>query len=245
MSEGGPARKALLNATLRAKSDVANKVVSMFLHEVSKQISSDLNQKRGKANYASLLEEAFGNACPYCGEPLEAGRLVVEHLDGMNRYRLGFHVPGNVAVACTRCNHEKRRDDQRSEERSLEATGWESFLSHSGDRCDSNCKTCKYWVERWPDLGERKQRLEQALQRIRAFRQRFAGLFASIQVIREVVRKDVEELYRECQDFATVRIDRMTASVMGELNSRTDIDRQARETADSFTSPPANPMPKK
>jgi hypothetical protein len=61
----------------------------------------------------------------------------------MNRFRVGLHVPGNVAVACRRCNSEKRRDDQKVA-LILATTGWESFLAHDGTRCAAVCKTCSY-----------------------------------------------------------------------------------------------------
>jgi hypothetical protein len=217
MSQGGLARLALLTATSRAKSDVANKAVSMFLHELSKRICADFNVRVAKPAYADVVEELFGSNCPYCGEPLKPDRLAVEHLDGMNRVRLGLHIPGNVAVACTRCNREKRRDDQAAIGRTLAPSGWESFLSHSGERCDPKCKTCRYWAEKWPDPMIRRQRLQESLERIKAFRARFSELLLRVETVRVVVRKDVESLYRECQDFATDRIDRMTGEVIAAL----------------------------
>jgi predicted RNA-binding protein with PIN domain len=41
-----------------------------------------------------------------------------------------------------------------------------------------------------------------------------------VEGVREIVRKDVEVLYRECQEFAASRIERMTAELLNELSSR-------------------------
>lgn len=114
----------LRRATGRAKSDVANKLVSMFLHDVSRKLCGSLNLSVADARYATAVAETFGTNCCYCATSLEVDRASVEHLDGMNRFRVGLHVPGNVVVACTRCNREKRRDDSILQLR-LASTGWE------------------------------------------------------------------------------------------------------------------------
>ncbi len=101
----------LRTATRRAKSDVANKLVSMCLHEMSRRISQDWAVKVDGEEYEGLVRERFHNQCPYCSCDLTISESVIEHLDGMNRYRAGLHVPGNVLVACRKCNSEKRRDD--------------------------------------------------------------------------------------------------------------------------------------
>jgi len=123
----------LRSATRRAKSDVANKLVSMFLHELSRSISQDWPLKVDDEAYERLVREQFSNQCPYCCCDLAKTTCVIEHLDGMNRCRAGLHVAGNVLVACRRCNNEKRRDDSKPT-LSLADSGWESFLSHDGTR---------------------------------------------------------------------------------------------------------------
>src|SRR5690349_24940383 len=99
------------SATRRAKSDVANKLISMFLHELSRIVAEDWRTKVGSEEYGRLVRESFDNRCPYCLRVLITSESVIEHLDGMNRYRAGLHVPGNVLVACRKCNNEKRRED--------------------------------------------------------------------------------------------------------------------------------------
>ena len=103
----------LRSATRRAKSDVANKLISMCLHELSRRISHSWRVKVDSEDYERFVRERFANKCPYCSCDLASTIAVIEHLDGMNRYRAGLHVPGNVLVACRRCNSEKRRDDSR------------------------------------------------------------------------------------------------------------------------------------
>ena len=119
----------LRSATRRAKSDVANKLISMFLHELSRRISQNWRVKVDGEAYENFVRERFNNRCPYCSCDLASTISVIEHLDGMNRYRAGLHVPGNVLVACRKCNGEKRRDDSLRI-LVLSESGWASFLSH-------------------------------------------------------------------------------------------------------------------
>lgn len=84
----------LRSATRRAKSDVANKLVSMFLHELSRRLSRTWQVAIDGPEYENLVREQFRNRCPYCSCELTNTVTVIEHLDGMNRYRVGLHVPG-------------------------------------------------------------------------------------------------------------------------------------------------------
>jgi hypothetical protein len=150
--------KYLGRATSRAKSDVANKMISMFLHEISRRIVSEVGLRITDSAYALAVAETFGDKCVYCRRPLELNRAAVEHLDGMNRFRVGLHIPGNATVACVTCNREKRRDDQM-EKLVLAKSGWESFLAHDSGRCPSTCQTCRYWKTVWSDQLERTEML--------------------------------------------------------------------------------------
>ena len=107
------ATSQLRSATRRAKSDVANKMVSMFLHELSRKICREWGLRVDGEEYGKLVRLRLGNCCPYCLRTLQDTTSVIEHLDGMNRYRTGLHIPGNVLVSCRKCNSEKRRDDGR------------------------------------------------------------------------------------------------------------------------------------
>jgi hypothetical protein len=204
--------KALRTATGRAKSDVANKLVSMFLHEISRRVCFAGGRSVSDHEYLEAVVGFFGHRCLYCDRDLERDRAAVEHLDGMNRFRIGLHVPGNVAVACRRCNSEKRRDDQKPQ-LALAISGWESFLSHDGTRCNDGCKTCSYWAGLWPEREIRVQHLNHAADRIRRFRLPFARFIEWSEYARPAIQNRVEGLYRSCQQFATTQIDTLTSEL--------------------------------
>lgn len=191
----------LRSATTRAKSDVANKLVSMFLHELSRKIGRSWPVRVDSEEYGQLIRLRFGNRCPYCGCDLRSEAAIIEHLDGMNRYRAGLHIPGNVFVACKRCNSEKRRDDSRPT-LTLATSGWESFLSHNGTKCTPICKTCRYWAGIWEDESERKVRLAENLETIRAFRREFQSLTEALPSLNEQLPSLLNKLYFDCQNFA-------------------------------------------
>jgi hypothetical protein len=195
----------LRTATRRAKSDVANKLVSMCLHEMSRKISQSWAVKVDGEEYERLVRERFGNQCPYCSRDLAISETVIEHLDGMNRYRAGLHVPGNVLVACRRCNSEKRRDDSLRV-LSLAGSGWESFLSHDGSRCTRPCLTCRYWEGIWQDQTERRLRLNENLERIRSFRSAFSEFQQVLPSLLETQPALLTKLYIDCQVFAQAEI---------------------------------------
>jgi hypothetical protein len=212
--------QALKRSTGRAKSDVANKLVSMFLHEVSRKACASIGFSVKDVRYAEIVMRYFGDRCLYCETELEKDRSAVEHLEGLNRVRVGLHIPGNVAISCKRCNNEKRRDDQKWDF-ALAASGWESFLSHNGVHCEQPCKTCLYWEERWPDATTRQKKLREGRARIEKFQQEFSILTDWVKNTQESLRAEVEELYRKCQSFAT--------SEIAELSSRAALKYQELE----------------
>lgn len=177
-----------------------------MLHELSRRASVSLGGAVTEKTYAEAVTQAFGSQCAYCSKLLEHDRVVIEHLEGMNRFRLGLHLPGNVALSCMQCNREKRRDDQQ-EESHLADTGWAAFLAHNGTRCPSGCKTCDYWNKVWPEPEQKLLRLLEAHQRIEAFRTPFFRFTDWIVRAKPLIRQEVERMYRECQNFATQSID--------------------------------------
>jgi hypothetical protein len=195
----------LRSATRRAKSDVANKLISMCLHELSRRISQSWPIKVDGEEYERLVRERFNNQCPYCSCDLTNAESVIEHLDGMNRYRAGLHVPGNVLVACRRCNSEKRRDDSLKV-LLLASSGWESFLSHDGTRCATSCRTCRYWANIWADGAERTLRLGENAQRIRSFRSTFSEFEQVLPSLMVTQPALLTKLYSDCQSFAEIEI---------------------------------------
>ena len=194
----------LRKATGRAKSDVANKLVSMFLHEVSRKITAKIGLNVADSKYVHAVETEFGGHCCYCGRLLESDRAAVEHPDGMNRFRAGLHIPGNVIVSCKKCNNEKRRDDQLHE-LTLAKSGWESFLSHDRIKCGEHCKTCAYWETIWPD-ETKVTNLKAARQKILEFRAHYPKSIELNRKAHNSLRRELDKIYRECQSFATDRI---------------------------------------
>ncbi len=206
------ATSQLRSATRRAKSDVANKLISMFLHELSRKISENWTIKVDGEEYEELVRKWFNNQCPYCSCNLAETIPVIEHLDGMNRYRVGLHAPGNVLVACRRCNCEKRRDDSLKV-LSLATSGWESFLSHNGTRCPQSCLTCRYWKNIWEDESERETRLNENLQRIHLFRREFPEFEQILPSLAETLPGLLTKLYSDCQNFAEAEITSLLHSI--------------------------------
>jgi hypothetical protein len=199
------ATSQLRSATLRAKSDVANKMIGMFLHELSRKICREWGLRVNGKEYEELVRLRFGNCCPYCLRSLADIGAVVEHLDGMNRYRTGLHIPGNVLIACKKCNSEKRRDDGLKT-LILAESGWASFLSHNGSRCTMPCATCYYWTTVWEDRGERNLHLAANLEKIRAFRQEFSKFEEVRTSLMHVLPETLTKLYVDCQTFAETEI---------------------------------------
>ena len=195
----------LRTATRRAKSDVANKMISMFLHELSRKICREWDLRVEGDKYGEMVRLRFGNLCPYCLLDLTQTTPVVEHLDGMNRYRTGLHIPGNVVVSCKRCNGEKRRDDGKKE-LILAESGWASFLSHDGTRCPMPCKICLYWATVWPNEAGRVKRLAFNLGRIRDFRHDFEKLEKQMSDLQAMLPDTLAKLYSDCQLFAETEI---------------------------------------
>lgn len=111
----------------------------MFLHEVSRRACAAGGLSVSDSAYQDSVIRTFGHVCLYCDRNLEHDRAAVEHLNGMNRFQVGLHVPGNVALSCRRCNNEKRRDDLNPV-LSPNSSGWESFLHHDGTTCAEICK---------------------------------------------------------------------------------------------------------
>ena len=115
-------------------------------------------------------------------------------------------------MACRRCNSEKRRDDQVPD-LVLAPTGWKSFLSHDGSRCQPNCKSCAYWFSLWPDSTVRGTKLLEVTERIEEFRRTYGRFVQWTEANRLAVQSRVESLYRSCQHFATSEIAKLTSDL--------------------------------
>jgi hypothetical protein len=131
--------KVLRNSTSRAKSDVANKLVSMLLHDLSRRVTQSHGLSVNSTIYARFAADFFDGKYPYCHDELVANNVSVEHHEGMIRFRAGLLMPGNGIVSCKICNLEKRYDDQLLKP-VLGQSVWESFLAHGLGRCSEGCK---------------------------------------------------------------------------------------------------------
>jgi hypothetical protein len=211
-----PASK-LLSGNTNAKSDVANKLISMFLHELSRSLSKTCAVKVKSKEYVQMVRESFNNLCPYCSRELTWDNSIVEHLDGMNRLRAGLHVPGNVLVACKECNNRKRTDDSRPASSLLARSGWASFLSHDGTRCALKCMTCEYWKRIWPDASLRKTQLADSLSRIQLFRNRFTEVSYDLSALMTDLPSRLIDLYSDCQIFAKTEIELLLKEVHASI----------------------------
>lgn len=161
--------------------------------------------------YSEAVIAAFGQCCLYCRTELRSDVVpVVEHLNGMNRFSVGLHMPGNVAIACKTCNNKKRNDDQKL---LLAENGWESFLSHDGTRCLSSCKTCAYWEHIWPDSVMRSKSLASERERVLRFQEPYHQFIQWSSNARGLLRQKIETLYRDCQRFATDEIGKLATEV--------------------------------
>jgi hypothetical protein len=204
----------LRKSTSRAKSDVANKLVSMLLHDLSRSVTQQTGLSVNSLAYSTLATDFFSHHCPYCARVLVPKHVAVEHLDGMNRFRAGLHVPGNVVISCSDCNREKRRDDQAPTLR-LAPTGWESFLAHDSSRCPPTCKSCHYWQSLFPLQNQRSAHLSHARDRIHQFRA-IPAIAASLAISRQVQASATDALqafYRNGQLFATNSIAEMSVAI--------------------------------
>jgi len=133
----------------------------------------------------------------------------------MNRYRAGLHVPGNVLVACRRCNSEKRRDDGQKI-LTLADSGWASFLSHDGTKCSQSCASCKYWRTVWTDGQERAAKMKENAERIRSFRSDFKEFAALTNALAPTLSNSLATLYLDCQSFAQSEITSLLSLVLAE-----------------------------
>ena len=94
---------------------------------------------------------------PYCLRGVLAGDAVIEHLDGMNRYRAGLHVPGNVLVACKRRQLTRSAETTRCRLSHWRRPGGSRSCRNDGSKCAPSCMTCLYWKQ---DAGRMTCNLE-------------------------------------------------------------------------------------
>ena len=198
----------------RQKSDVAQKLIAMCLHEVSAVLVRERPFLRVETTeYEAAVRFAFSTQCVFCQLELTSD-LHVEHLDAMNRVRAGLHVAGNVVLSCKHCNWAKRNDDQG---RGIvdKGSGWEDFLAHTDGACADGCSGCQYWLERFPDESTRTALRSRQRVRIMEFRTQFhidALRRASLSMVQEL-----ERVYRSWQASAEESTSTFSASQLPQL----------------------------
>jgi hypothetical protein len=107
----------------RARSDIANMAVRIFLQE----IGADYDRQRDLPPFQDkdfkTVKEFFGNRCCYCDADFDVAQdAVQDHLEPVNRTDLGLHAWGNVVPACRDCNAKKHGGN------------WKDFIIHrAGD----------------------------------------------------------------------------------------------------------------
>jgi hypothetical protein len=184
----------------RQKSDVAQKLIAMCLHEVSASLVRERTYLRVEsADYEVHVRKAFGNGCAFCGDILTRD-LQVEHLDAMNRVRAGLHIAGNVVLSCKPCNSAKRGDDQ-GKSAFIGNDGWALFLRHTGAECRTDCAACAYWAARIPHPSTRTETLEARLEKLVGFRAPYH--LAMIRAASLDMVAELERVYRAWQNEAS------------------------------------------
>lgn len=111
---------------MRARADIANTALRIFLQEIGElyDIDRGLEPYNGKKHF-NEIRTFFGDRCCYCYVELTAG--VQDHLIPMNKKDLGLHAWGNIVPACHSCNAKKQGRE------------WKDFIieragSHVADR---------------------------------------------------------------------------------------------------------------
>lgn len=197
----------------RQKSDVAQKLVAMCLHDLSSKLIKEWPELKVETpSYSQAVREAFSDECAFCDSKLAADTHV-EHLVAMNRARCGLHIAGNVVLSCKRCNNAKRRDDQALT-RTFGTSGWDNFLGHDGSCVQMPCSTCSYWKSRVDSPTARRDHMNARSSRIREFRQRFRDIdtrsFANA----------LEAVYRKWQGEAENATEEFTQSALASIFER-------------------------
>jgi 5-methylcytosine-specific restriction endonuclease McrA len=127
----------------KAKSDISNNAIRIFLQKVGKFYDTARNQTPfgpTKDQKRELLD-FFSNKCCYCGMAIDEASLSQDHLVPLNKANLGLHAWGNVVPCCIDCNNKKR---QKSWQEYLESIAKGKELSSRKAKIQSFVKTKKY-----------------------------------------------------------------------------------------------------
>jgi HNH endonuclease len=98
----------------RARSDIANAALRIFLQEMGEAYDEERGREPyKKAKHFAEIRDFFGDQCCYCATPFSEATPVQDHLIPTNKADLGLHAWGNIVPACSECNAKKQRADWR------------------------------------------------------------------------------------------------------------------------------------
>jgi hypothetical protein len=110
----------------RAKSDIANMAIRIFLQDMGRAYDAErqLPPYSGRKHFPTV-RQFFEDRCCYCGVSFDTTAAHQDHLIPVNKTDLGLHAWGNVVPACQDCNAKKHGAD------------WRHFIV---ERADANAK---------------------------------------------------------------------------------------------------------
>jgi hypothetical protein len=98
----------------RARADIANTAVRIFLQEMGKLHDEERKLPPYRKSDFATVREFFGNRCCYCDTAFDSTTAAhQDHLIPINRTDLGLDAWGNVVPACRGCNNKKQGADWR------------------------------------------------------------------------------------------------------------------------------------
>jgi hypothetical protein len=108
-------RIATLPAVARAKADISNTALRIFLQELGAAYDQERGLQAWNARtHFPTVKQFFGGRCCYCGAEFGPGAPAnQDHLIPMNKVDLGLHAWGNIVPACAPCNNARQRTDWR------------------------------------------------------------------------------------------------------------------------------------
>jgi HNH endonuclease len=98
----------------RAKSDIANMAIRIFLQEMGRAYDEErqLPPYNSKQHFPTV-RQFFEERCCYCGMDFASTAAHQDHLIPVNKTDLGLHAWGNIVPACQECNAKKHGSDWR------------------------------------------------------------------------------------------------------------------------------------
>lgn len=89
----------------KARADIANTAVRIFLQEMGKEYDRERDlEPFAKKHLKAEVLDFFDGRCCYCGIELTPARVHGDHLIPTNRKDLGLDAWGNIVPACHDCN---------------------------------------------------------------------------------------------------------------------------------------------